>query len=128
MGFLGILLLIVFILSAALLAAMVLLQDESGDGLGGIFGGGGGSQQIGNRRGNILTRTTSILGTVFLVSSLGLAFVNRTPSTGDVESAARRMEAEGQVYEWWTSSQDQNAVEAGAEIMPESALDGADQE
>ncbi|AFG37688.1 preprotein translocase subunit SecG [Spirochaeta africana] len=102
MGLLSVLLLIVFIISAILLAVMVLIQDEGGDSLGGIFGGSG-SQQIGNRRGNILTKTTSVLGAVFILSSLALAFVNRTPSVGDVEGAARRIEGESGVVEWWNA-------------------------
>lgn len=110
MELLSILLLIIFIGSALLLAVMVLLQDEGSDGLGGIFGGGGGgSQQIGNRKGNILTKTTSVLGALFMLTSLGLAYVNRTPSVGDVEGAARRIEGESGVVEWWNApAEEQN--------------------
>lgn len=101
MGFLGIILMIVFVLSALLLVLIIMLQDESGDGLGGIFGGGG-SSQVGNRSGNILTRITSVLAAVFLLSSFGLAWLNRTPDGGDVEAAARRLEAQrGESVEWW---------------------------
>ncbi|GAB6090947.1 preprotein translocase subunit SecG [Spirochaeta dissipatitropha] len=105
MGLLSILLLVVFIISAVLLALLVLVQDESGDGLGGIFGGGG-SQQIGNRKGNILTRATSVLGAVFLISSVAFALVNRSSSVGDVEGAARRLESENGVVEWWNTPSD----------------------
>ncbi len=114
MGLLSVLLLIVFIVSAILLAAMVLIQDEGGEGLGGIFGGGG-SQQIGNRRGNILTKTTSVLGTIFILSSLGLAFANRTPDVGDVEGAARRMEGEDGVIEWWNAPENDSEDEPSLE-------------
>lgn len=100
MGVLGILLMIIFVLSAILLVLIVLVQDEQSDGLGGIFGGGG-AQQFGNRSGNILTRITSILGAVFLLSSFGLAWLNRTPDAGNVEAAARRLEAESGQVEWW---------------------------
>lgn len=103
MGFLGILLMVVFVISSILLVLVVLVQDEGGDGLGGIFGGGG-SSQVGNRSGNILTRITSVLAAVFLLSSFGLAWVNRTPDSGDVEAAARRLEAgDGGAVEWWTT-------------------------
>lgn len=110
MGFLGIVLMVIFVLSALLLIVIVLLQDEAGDGLGGIFGGGG-SAQVGNRSGNILTRITSVLATVFLLSSFGLAWLNRTPDTGDVEAAARRLEAQnGQsAVEWWVTEEEANA-------------------
>jgi preprotein translocase subunit SecG len=102
MGFLGIILMIIFVVSSLLLILVVLLQDEGGDGLGGIFGGGGASQ-VGNRSGNILTRITSVLAAVFLLSSFGLAWLNRTPNAGDVEAAARRLEAQNgeSSVEWW---------------------------
>lgn len=103
MGFLGIVLMVIFVLSSVLLIVVVLLQDEAGDGLGGIFGGGG-SAQVGNRSGNILTKITSVLAAVFLLSSFGLAWLNRTPDTGDVEAAARRLEAQnGNAVEWWVT-------------------------
>ena len=108
MGILGIVLMVIFVLSALLLVGVVLLQDEAGDGLGGIFGGGGGSQ-VGNRSGNILTRITSVLAAVFLLSSFGLAWLNRTPDSGDVEAAARRLEAQSgnSSVEWWVTDEDE---------------------
>ena len=110
MGVLGIVLMVVFVVSSLLLILIIMLQDEGGDGLGGIFGGGGGSSQIGNRSGNILTRITSVLATVFLLSSFGLAWLNRTPDGGDVEAAARRLEAQrGESVEWWTLDEEPQA-------------------
>lgn len=107
MGVLGILLMVVFVVSALLLVLFIMVQDEGGDGLGGIFGGGGASQ-VGNRSGSILTRITSVLAAVFLLSSFGLAWLNRTPDGGDVEAAARRLEAQqGESVEWWTIDDDQ---------------------
>lgn len=106
MGFLGAILMIGFVISALLLIVLVLLQDEGGEGLGGIFGGGS-SQQVGNRSGNILTKTTSILGAVFFLSSFGVAWVNRTPDSGDVEAAARRLEGESGAIQWWLQSPDE---------------------
>jgi preprotein translocase subunit SecG len=111
MGLLGILLMIVFALSAVLLVLVVLLQDEGGDGLGGIFGGGA-SSQVGNRSGNILTRITSVLAAVFILSSFGLAWLNRTPDSGDVEAAARRLEAQsGDTVEWWVVDEENAETE-----------------
>ncbi len=100
MGFLGILLLIIFVLAALLLIGLVLVQDEGGEGLGGIFGGGS-AAPVGSRSGNILTRITSILGAIFLLSSFGLAWLNRTPESGNVEAAARRLQADENTVEWW---------------------------
>ncbi len=101
---------IVFVLSAVMLVLVVLLQDEGGEGLGGIFGGGA-SAQVGNRSGNILTRITGVLAAVFILSSFGLAWLNRTPDGGDVEAAARRLEAQsGEAVEWWVT-EDEDPVE-----------------
>ena len=94
-------LLVIFIITAVLLVIIVLMQDEQGEGLGGIFGGGG-AAPVGNRSGNILTRATSIIATIFLVSLFGYAWINRTPDQSNVEAAARALEAEnGEVLEWW---------------------------
>lgn len=94
-------LLVLFIVSAVLLVVIVLMQDEGGEGLGGIFGGGG-AAPVGNRSGNILTRATSVIATIFLLSLFGYAWINRSPEQSNVEAAARSLEAEeGEVLEWW---------------------------
>lgn len=112
MGIISILLLVIFVISAILLMLLVLIQDEQGEGLGGIFGGGS-STPIGNRSGNILTRTTSILGAIFLVCAFGLAWMNRTPDSGNPAAAARKIEAQQQGgVEWWKTN-------------PNAATDGA---
>jgi len=88
MGVLGIALLVFFIIVAILLVLLVLVQGDDSGGLGGIFAGGSGSA-FGSRSGNILTKTTTILGSLFLVVSLGLALMNRTPTGTGVEAAGR---------------------------------------
>jgi preprotein translocase subunit SecG len=105
MGVLSILLLVVFAITAILMVVIVLLQDEGGEGLGGIFGGGGTAQQVGRRSGNILTKATSVLGALFLVTAFALAWLNRTPETGDVEQAARQLESDSGV-EWWQTEEE----------------------
>lgn len=101
MAILSTLLLVVFIISAVLLVIIVLMQDEGGEGLGGIFGGGG-AAPVGNRSGNILTKATTIIAAVFLVSVVGYAYVNRTPDSSNIEAAARQLQSEeGATLEWW---------------------------
>lgn len=101
MGFLGILLLVVFILASVLLIVIILMQDEQGEGLGGLFGGGS-TTPFGSRSGNVLTKFTSVLAAIFLVCSFALAWINKTPESGDVLGAARRGGAQEQtVDEWW---------------------------
>jgi preprotein translocase subunit SecG len=93
MGILSIVLLVSFVIVAILLVLLVLAQNEEGDSLGGIFAGGSGSA-FGSRSGNVLTRTTTVLGTLFLVISFGLALMNRSPSGAGVEAAGRAMSPE----------------------------------
>jgi len=90
MGILGIVLLVVFVIIAILLVFLVLIQNEEGDGLGGLFGGGG-ATAFGSRSGNVLTRTTTVLGSMFLVISLGLAIMNRSPVGSGVQQAGQAL-------------------------------------
>lgn len=115
MAIVSLFLLVVFIITAVLLIVIVLMQDEQGEGLGGIFGGGN-AAPVGNRAGNILTRATSIIATIFLVTLFGYAWINRTPDTADVEAAARALEArEGGIVEWWRVDE--------PVVVPEEALE-----
>jgi len=90
MGILAVILLVFFVIIAILLILLVLAQNEEGDSLGGIFAGGSGSA-FGSRSGNVLTRTTTILGALFLIVSLGLALMNRGPTGTGVEAAGRAL-------------------------------------
>jgi preprotein translocase subunit SecG len=96
---LGILLLVFFVIAAILLILLVLIQNEEGDSLGGIFAGGSASA-FGSRSGNVLTRATTVLGAIFLVLSLGLALINRTPGGSGVEAAGRQL-TPGLSSDWW---------------------------
>jgi preprotein translocase subunit SecG len=107
MGFLSIVLLVVFVSVALMLIGIVMIQDDQGEGLGGIFGGTG-STSIGSRSGNILTKTTSILGAVFLVTAFALAWINKTPEEGNVIGAARE-EISGEAVQWWNQPADDEA-------------------
>ncbi len=122
MSFISVLLLVLFIIVAILLILIVLIQNEQGDSMGGIFAGGSGSA-FGSRSGNILTKTTSVLGVLFLVLSFALALVNRTPgdtgvkTQGQVETTA--------TSEWWNegskSSDTSTAPVSEPATAPESS-------
>jgi len=99
MGILSIVLLVFFVVVAILLVLLVLIQNEEGDSLGGIFAGGS-SSAFGSRSGNVLTRTTTILGALFLIVSLGLALINRTPGGRGVEEAGRQLSSENTGSNW----------------------------
>jgi len=118
MGILSIVLLVFFVIVSVLLVLLVLVQTEEGDGLGGIFAGGGGTA-FGSRAGNVLTRTTTVLGVLFLVVSLTLALLNRTPGGTGVEEQGMELIREAGTSNWLES-----------ELNPESPFtfdfDGAD--
>jgi preprotein translocase subunit SecG len=99
MAILSMVLLVFFVIAAILLVLLVLVQNEEGDSLGGIFAGGSGSA-FGSRSGNVLTRATTVLGALFLVLSLGLALLNRSPGGSGVEAAGRRQSAEAAESNW----------------------------
>ena len=117
MGILGIILLVFFVIIAILLVLLVLIQNEEGEGLGGIFGGGS-ATAFGSRSGNVLTRTTTILGTLFLVISLGLAVMNRTSVGSGVEEAGRALSRDAGT-EWFL--EDEAPAPVAPEIESESA-------
>jgi len=99
MGVLSVVLLVAFIINAVLLVLLVLIQNDDSGGLGGIFGGGSGSA-FGSRSGNVLTRATTVLGSMFLVISFGLALLSRTPGGTGVEEAAWEISTEEQRTNW----------------------------
>jgi preprotein translocase subunit SecG len=101
MGVLGIVLLVFFVIVAILLILLVLAQNEEGNSLGGIFAGGSNSA-FGSRTGNVLTKTTSVLGALFLIISLLLAVMNRSPSGAGVESRAMQLMPDTTTTgDWW---------------------------
>ncbi|MCX7949032.1 MAG: preprotein translocase subunit SecG [Treponemataceae bacterium] len=122
MGFVTVLLLVMFVIVSVLLILIVLVQGEEGDTLGGLFAGGSGSA-FGSRSGNILTKTTSILGALFLILAFSLALVNRSGGDRGLEAAPKRIE-KADTSEWWnenTASQsgDSATSESGAPLQTE---------
>ncbi len=79
MAALNIILLVLFVITCVLIIFLVLLQNEEGDSIGGLFAGGSNSA-FGSRSGNILTKSTYILVTIFFASTFLLAVLNKTSS------------------------------------------------
>jgi preprotein translocase subunit SecG len=105
------------------LILLVLIQNEEGDSLGGIFAGGSGSA-FGSRSGNVLTRTTTILGTLFLVLSLGMALLNRSPGATGVEAEGRRLSTEANN---WLDEELNPQEDAASRIRSEDAAPDDDE-
>ena len=69
------------VIACLFLIAVVLLQQGKSQDLASAFGGGGTAAAFGPRAGaNVLTRATTILAAVFMVTSLALTVIR--PSTG----------------------------------------------
>ena len=69
---------VVEVLVCMLLAMVVMLQKPKEGGLGGAFGGGMLEASLGADAGNVLIRTTAILGAIFLLNTLVLARLTST--------------------------------------------------
>lgn len=59
--------------------------------MGGLFGGSG-SQAFGSRSGNVITRTTYILVTLFFVATFALAFINKAPSVKRLDAGETQVQ------------------------------------
>ena len=74
-------LLVIEVVSAFLLVVVILAQKSKDQGLGMAFGSGMGESLFGSRAGNVLTRLTITLATVFMVTTMVLAVLfSRTGS------------------------------------------------
>lgn len=124
-------LLVFFIVAAVLIVGLVLLQNEEGDSLGGLFSGGSNSA-FGSRSGNILTRSTYTLITLFFVLTFSLAWLNKSPGDAGLQRDARIRQAET-ATEWWKAekgSSSEKAEEArgldAEQAEPSSAADSSE--
>ncbi len=114
MALIGVVLLVIMAISAVLLVLVVLVQDDQGEGIGGIFGGGS-NTAFGSRSGNVLTRLTAVLAAIFLITVFGMAWINRSPTAGNVLSKARQEALSGGSNSWWVQAP------SPAPASPESA-------
>lgn len=91
-------LLVIHSIIVLFLIGMVLLQRSDSDGLSGLGGGGGNQFMTGRGAANFMTRTTAILATAFMVTSLILATMAGRMNQGSIvdsvpaESAAQPAE------------------------------------
>ena len=115
MGVLGVILFVLYVIDAVLLALMVLIQDEQGDSLGGIFGGGS-NTAFGASSSNVLIKLTRILGVLFLVLSLSVAFFLRS-SNKDSVIGESRAQSVNQGANWWENETVLPDSDKGAELV-----------
>jgi len=114
MGALSVILLITFVVASLLIIFLVLLQNEEGDSIGGLFAGGSNSA-FGSRSGNVLTKSTYILVTIFFASSFVLAVLNKTssaPTEGIIREGQEIQKENAQP--WYDEKKDADATEEKA--------------
>lgn len=74
---------------------VILLQNNSSDGLSGLGGSSGGKSLISSRASaNILTRTTAILATLFMLNCLVMATLAARKSNLDFEFSTKSLSTE----------------------------------
>ena len=126
-------LLVFFIIVAFLIVGLVLLQNEEGDSLGGLFSGGSNSA-FGSRSGNILTRATYTLITLFFVVTFFLAWLNKSPGDSGLQQDAQIQQAET-ATEWWKKDSDaekpaaestETVTPAASETTDAGSMEGTD--
>ncbi len=95
------LLVVIHVIISCGLMLVVLMQSAKGEGLAGAFGGGGLSGAVFGGRGaaTFLSKATTVLAILFMVSCIGLTFAAKGRSTVQTggESAVTRMATEQQV-------------------------------
>lgn len=109
----GSVLLVIHLIVAILLVTLILMQRNSGNALSGLGGSNGADSFLSARaKGNLLTRTTAILATIFFVTSILLSLyykgetkqvesilevaplVQKEPSVPTVPNVANEVEAQ----------------------------------
>lgn len=98
MGIITGILLVVLVIVAVLLVLIILVQDDGTEGAGILFGSAA-SQQYGAKKGNIVTKTTGILATSFIVIALSLSFLYQYNKNESIEIDIPTEEG---VLEWWS--------------------------
>jgi preprotein translocase subunit SecG len=78
------LLIFIEVVVCLMIIGLVLIQRSKGEGLSAAIGGGMGEALFGANVGNVVTRTTVILGIVFLVNTIILTMVLSSQRGGSV--------------------------------------------
>ena len=118
------LLIVVEAIISLLLIGVILLQRSKSEGLGLAFGAGMGETLFGSRAGNVLTRVTIILASLFLVNTLVLANLFARREASLVERGLPGTEAPPAAEEPWEPASapdvDANLEEGVPAPAPES--------
>lgn len=112
-------LLVIHVVVTAALIGAVLIQRSDTDGFG-LGGGSGSSLMTGRATANLLTRTTSVLATLFIVLSLALSLL---AAHGTKSSIADRIAQEGDAAVPLAIEQDDDSSAIAPEVNRDEAVD-----
>ena len=119
---------IAHVITCFLLIVAVLMQSSKGGGLSGAFGGGGGEAMFGGREtATFLSRATTYLAVVFMVTSLSLAFLSADRGGVEAESALRKAAQRGERVET-VAPEEQKNIEEVLGTLPEPAETGQEEQ
>lgn len=104
------------ILVCFLLGGVIMLQKPKDGGLGVSFGGGMGEALFGAQMGNVLTKTTIILGAIFLLNTLVLSRLTSHAGTSVMEGVKTATPAAQQALPF--SQQQSTTAPAAPAAMP----------
>ena len=72
------LLLVFHVITAIIIVVLILLQKGKGADMGSAFGAGASGTMFGSKgSANLLSRSTAVLATIFFITSLTLAYLNK---------------------------------------------------
>ncbi len=95
------------VINCILLVLIILIQDDGSEGAGIILGSAA-SQQYGIRKGNIVTRTTSILAFFFIVISFSLAVLFKISDNSQGLEKSIKKTQESEQTDWWKIENNSN--------------------
>ncbi|HER43669.1 MAG TPA: preprotein translocase subunit SecG [Candidatus Eisenbacteria bacterium] len=116
---------ILHVITCFLLIVVVLMQSSKGGGLSGAFGGGGGGEAMfgGRETATFLSKSTTYLAIIFMVTSLSLAFLSADHGAGEAESVLRKAAQRGERIET-VVPEEQKDIEEVLGTLPEPAQTG----
>ena len=116
---------VIHILVSVVLIALVLVQTGRGTGIAAVFGAGGMSQSLfGIRTGTFLTRLTTVLAIIFMLTSLSLAMLSSRSGKSLVERVKEKQVEEGEEAAAPAEGAEEEATPAeGVEVPPPWASD-----
>jgi preprotein translocase subunit SecG len=115
---------VLHVITCFLLIVVVLMQSSKGGGLSGAFGGGGGEAMFGGREtATFLSKATTYLAIIFMVTSLSLAFLSADRGGVEAESVLHKAAQRGERVET-VVPEEQKDIEEVLGTVPEPAETG----